>query len=432
MAKAVLKLCDTCARNISPVNKVLFHNPRVIVFHTNFFSNHQQKKVLSTIPPPNKNEYSYRSNQIWRQTRRYKFSWLSGGDNGLSKVVSEAEKIVGYPTSFLNLRCLFSDELSNIAFHIRKLVGTKHPLLRTARGLVFDGKHNLQMRGLLVMLISKAAGPTPTAELAAQEMVSGVYLSQRSLAEITEVIHTANLIHKGVVNLSDVQPDDGPLPDLEFGNKMAVLSGDYLLASACTGLAKLENPTVLEKIATSIGDMMTAEFTQFSDASGRPKLPESCQGFSDWLSQTYLSFGSLMARSCQSAMILAGHSEKIQSQAFSYGENVTYAQELCRDLLPFLKSDEISTLRMTSAPVYLYKEKASNEEFSHLQQLIEAGPHRYQEVVSMVTASGVIQQCKDLCLQYRSRAIQSLDCYDDSDAKKALINMATVVSDMKV
>ena len=86
---------------------------------------------------------------------------------------------------------------------------------------------------------------------------------------------------------------------------------------------------VLEKIATSIGDMMTAEFTQFSDASGRPKLPESCQGFSDWLSQTYLSFGSLMARSCQSAMILAGHSEKIQSQAFSYGENVTYAQEVC-------------------------------------------------------------------------------------------------------
>ena len=68
--------------------------------------------------------------------------------------------------------------------------------------------------------------------------------SQRSLAEITEVIHTANLIHKGVVNLAETKPEDGPLADMEFGNKMAVLSGDYLLASACTGLAKLENPTV--------------------------------------------------------------------------------------------------------------------------------------------------------------------------------------------
>lgn len=50
-----------------------------------------------------------------------------------TKVVSDAEKIVGYPTSFMSLRCLLSDELSNIAMHVRKLVGTKHPLLNTAR-----------------------------------------------------------------------------------------------------------------------------------------------------------------------------------------------------------------------------------------------------------------------------------------------------------
>lgn len=50
-----------------------------------------------------------------------------------SQVVSEAEKIVGYPTSFMSLRCLLSDELSNIAMQVRKLVGTKHPLLDTAR-----------------------------------------------------------------------------------------------------------------------------------------------------------------------------------------------------------------------------------------------------------------------------------------------------------
>lgn len=50
-----------------------------------------------------------------------------------TKVVSDAEKIVGYPTSFMSLRCLLSDELSNVAMHVRKLVGTKHPLLNTAR-----------------------------------------------------------------------------------------------------------------------------------------------------------------------------------------------------------------------------------------------------------------------------------------------------------
>lgn len=52
-----------------------------------------------------------------------------------NRAVSEAEKIVGYSTSFLSLRCLLSDELSNVAMHMRKLVGTGHPLLKTARYL---------------------------------------------------------------------------------------------------------------------------------------------------------------------------------------------------------------------------------------------------------------------------------------------------------
>lgn len=51
------------------------------------------------------------------------------------KAVNEAEKIVGYPTSFLSLRWLLNDEVANVAHHIRKLIGTNHPLLNTARCL---------------------------------------------------------------------------------------------------------------------------------------------------------------------------------------------------------------------------------------------------------------------------------------------------------
>ena len=58
------------------------------------------------------------------------------------------------------------------------------------------------------------------------------------------MIHTANLIHKGVVNLDTLQPNDGTYKDMEFGNKMAVLSGDFLLANASTGLAELNNTKV--------------------------------------------------------------------------------------------------------------------------------------------------------------------------------------------
>ena len=50
-----------------------------------------------------------------------------------NRVVRDAEKIVGYPTSFLSLRWLLSDEIANVALHLKKLVGTHHPLLKTVK-----------------------------------------------------------------------------------------------------------------------------------------------------------------------------------------------------------------------------------------------------------------------------------------------------------
>ena len=78
-----------------------------------------------------------------------------------------------------------------------------------------------------------------------QVPVTFLFYSQRSLAEVTEMIHMANLIHKGVVNLTDyIESEPREKNDMEFGNKMAVLSGDFLLANACTELASLNNTHV--------------------------------------------------------------------------------------------------------------------------------------------------------------------------------------------
>lgn len=118
--------------------------------------------------------------------------WPLSETDGLSKAFSDAEKIVGYPTSFLSLRCLLSDEISNVAMLMKKLVGSRHPLVKTARGFLHDGQHTMrQFRGLLVLLVSKAALPCMGKSLdVSQEPVGGIYPSQRQLAEITEMIYT--------------------------------------------------------------------------------------------------------------------------------------------------------------------------------------------------------------------------------------------------
>jgi len=53
-----------------------------------------------------------------------------------NRAVSEAEKVVGYPSSFLSLRWLLSDEIANVALHLRRMVSSNHPLLKTIKWVV--------------------------------------------------------------------------------------------------------------------------------------------------------------------------------------------------------------------------------------------------------------------------------------------------------
>ncbi|XP_064629359.1 all trans-polyprenyl-diphosphate synthase PDSS2-like [Lineus longissimus] len=346
-------------------------------------------------------------------------SFFAGGTLGgrpnditFTKVVSDAEKLVGYPTSFMSLRCLLSDEMSNVAMYVRKLVGTKHPLLKTARGLVLEGKHAVQTRGLIVLLISKAAGPTTKTDQPAMndELISGIHNSQRQLAEIVELIHTANLIHLGVVNLKDVQPTDGPLKDMELGNKVAILSGDFLLANACTALAQLRNTKVVEIISSAIGNMMEAEFVHIDDSNLPLPAPFSID---QWEEHCYLSRGALIAKSCRSAMELAGHSEERQEKASEFGKHMACTQKLHEELQPYLNPDSEVELSLTSAPTIMYLQ--NNKDIKPNELLDEKRLYR-----AIFGSSSTINKVQNLCKDHGEKAIDALQIFHPSDARTAL------------
>ncbi|XP_049597167.1 all trans-polyprenyl-diphosphate synthase PDSS2 isoform X2 [Syngnathus scovelli] len=324
-----------------------------------------------------------------------------------SKVVSDAEKIVGYPTSFMSLRCLLSDEFSNVAMHVKKLVGSQHPLLNTARGFVYDSRNNLQMRGLVVLLLSKAAGPShASADPLAQDMVGGIYPSQRNLAEITELIHTAFLVHRGVVNLKELTASDGLLKDMEFGNKMAVLSGDFLLANACTGLAQLNNTKE---------DLVSPEVDTTA-----------------WEEQTFLSHGALLAKSCQAAMELAQHDNKSQRLAYMYGKHLSLGHRLNSDLQPFMKSNvgEQVSFSFSAAPVVFHRHVVGPERWQ--QQLRQAKTMRnqldYSELLAAVKSEKGLSTAINLCRYHGNRALEAIQAFPSSEAQSALENIACAIT----
>ena len=65
------------------------------------------------------------------------------------------------------------------------------------------------------------------------------------MAELTEMIYIGFLIHRGIVDRRVlIRNKSKSLSEMELGNKMSVLSGDYLFATACVALSELKSSEV--------------------------------------------------------------------------------------------------------------------------------------------------------------------------------------------
>lgn len=252
-----IKLNKKIINNLLNIRCIYLKNTTCYSLINNNDKDSNKKSVVINI-----NKINSQNNILLNQYTIKSFSTSSNHLNKeLTKILTKAEKIVGYGTSFLSLRYLVSDEVANFANLMRKLMQTKHPLIKMARSFISssesDSKRSLQINGLIVLLISKAAG-VPKNGIIQSDLSDGIHISQRRLAEITEMIYMASLIHKGILDLKHVSSNE--YRDMDQGNKLAVLCGDYLLASACNNLSKLQNAQVVGLMSDVIADFSQGIF----------------------------------------------------------------------------------------------------------------------------------------------------------------------------
>lgn len=86
---------------------------------------------------------------------------------------------------------------------------------------------------------------------------------QVEIAQIVEMIHTASLIHDDVIDQAKMRRNV-PSVNALFGDKMAVLSGDFLFARISIALAELGCNEVTKIMSRVLMDLVEGEFTQFN------------------------------------------------------------------------------------------------------------------------------------------------------------------------
>jgi hexaprenyl-diphosphate synthase len=311
--------------------------------------------------------------------------WRS--QSSFAAAVSAARQIfnnkdaAGSPISFDPLRAVAS-EMRFLTKNIQALLGSGHPLLdKVAKYYTqSEGKY---VRPTLVLLMSRATASTtkshrqftspstpsidtpfasfsllndnnpdapnthtpissPTAHddsLYAKQIEDPAILpSQRRLAEITELIHTASLLHDDVLDSSQVRRSN-PSANIAFGNKLAVLAGDFLLGRASVALARLRDPEVTELLATVIANLVEGEFMQLRNTAKDEAYPTySPEALTYYLQKTYLKSASLISKSCRAAALLGECTPAVVDAAYAYGKNLGLAFQLVDDMLDYTVS----------------------------------------------------------------------------------------------
>lgn len=317
----------------------------------------------------------------------------------------------------------------------KDLLGTDHPVLNSAARYFFnseDGKgKGKQIRPVMVMLLSRALISHNNELEISPARLSHILKSQRRLAEITEMIHTASLFHDDVIDDADTRRGQ-PAAHRAFGNKMAILAGDYLLARASISLARLRNVDVVECMSTVIEHLVRGEVLQIKD---------SRTGVTDmegYLRKNFYKTASLMANSCKSAALLSGNvTPAVVDAAYCYGKHIGVAFQLIDDALDFegsaasLGKPALADLNagLSTAPVLFAAENLGH-------QLIPAMVRKFKEpgdielALRCIHEADGVNRTKELATTHAEKAMDAvMVALEPSPFRDSLIHLACRVVD---
>jgi all-trans-nonaprenyl-diphosphate synthase len=305
-------------------------------------------------------------------------------------------------------------DLRLLTENLKGLISARHPILGAAAEHLFEAGGK-RLRPALVLLVSRAT--TDDGELTPRH---------RRLAEITEMIHTASLVHDDVVDEAPLRRNVPTVNSL-FDNRIAVLAGDFLFAQSSWYLANLDNLQVVKLLSEVIRDFAEGEIIQSINRF------DTDISLDIYLNKSYCKTATLLANSAKAAAVLSDIAPDTTEELYFYGRDLGLAFQIVDDILDFTSPTEVLGKPAASdllsgnitAPVLF-----ALEEFPRLETLITrefAEPQDIEQAIALVHQSNGIHRARELAHHHGKQALQHLTALKPSPAKDSLIEIVDYV-----
>ncbi len=284
---------------------------------------------------------------------------------------------------------------------------TENPLLQQALSHIAAGRGK-QLRPILVLL--------------AAQKVHGINDKTIQTAVALELLHTASLVHDDVVDNSPLRRG---LPSVNhlWGNKVAVLIGDFLLSKVISLISNLRNLQILNIISELGMTLSSGEILQLHQKDGM------------WITENdyYAIISQKTAQlfsACAEAGAASSGATMRQLTAFrQYGYHLGMCFQLKDDVLDYSDNEDMGkpTLQdirdgKVTLPLLIAMQRATAEERAHIRQLAE-GELTFEienEIKSFVLRYDGLRYTYKKMEEHRQKALEAISFYHQDDTTAAL------------
>ena len=297
---------------------------------------------------------------------------------------------------------------------------TENPLLLSVNEYVLQ-KSGKQLRPMLALLSAKLCG------VVNESTIYG--------ALSLELLHTASLIHDDVVD-DTLERRGKPSVNARWTNKIAILSGDYILSKSLGCATKTDNLPILKSIANigmqlSDGELLQLVNAQFSDAS-LPNYFTIIRKKTALLFSTCTEVGGLSVNADEKSLVhlrnfgeYLGICVQIKDDIFDYSDNLKIGKPTGNDI-----RDGKVTL-----PLIYALQNTRGEEREKVLSMIDNRdftPDNIHFITRFTHENRGIDLALDCMEEYKNKAIEELNGFADSEVKRSLIKCAEYTASREV
>ena len=228
-----------------------------------------------------------------------------------------------------------------------------------------------RMRPILTLLIAKNYG--------------GVTMATQHAAIGLELLHTASLVHDDVVDESEERRGQASV-NATYNNKVAVLTGDFILSTALLNVSYTNNQRIIENLAQLGRTLASGELLQLWNISNKD-ISEDI--YYDVIKQkTAVLFESCAAIGALSA----GATDDDVAQAVHFGQNLGIMFQIRDDIFDYYDSKEIGKPtgndmaegKLTLPVIYALNQNPQYESMMNLARKVKAGTINTDEIAVLV------------------------------------------------